>query len=534
MRIHLHILLVLLTPFAQPAFASQVTWALHSEPRTLDPVLVEDGSSEAVRYLTQGALLRMNRKTQALEPELATSWKVSPDGRSIRFKLRKDVHFSDGAPFSASDVVWSMERLMDPAVHAPVAATFETAPGSVSHVQPDPYTVSFTFPGRVTGLAEAFDSVPIQKAGSHPAPGGPTLGPYELVQYERGSFLLFRRNPRYWKRDSAGRHLPYIDEVRLVIQQNRALELSQYLRGDLQLINDVSPEQLRVLSAHPQSGVLDLGPSLDSEQMWFNQVSTSPLPEYKRAWFQSTQFRKAISNAINRKDLVRLALEGHGTPASGPISPANQTWFDARLQPLPFSDADALQLLATAGFRKKGDTLFDSQGHAVEFSLITNAGNPVRETMATLIQQDLGRIGITVRLVTLDFPALIQRITQSFDYDACLLGLVNVDPDPNAQMNVWLSSSPNHQWNPEERTPATPWEAEIDALMKQQAGTSDLHQRKLAIDKFQQIVREQEPFIYLVNRDAVVAVSPRLANAQPGILFPQTFWRAEWMQVQPR
>ena len=536
MRGRLYLLLapVLCAIVAQGASASQVTWALHSEPRTLDPVLVEDGSSEAVRYLTQGALVRMNRKSQALEPELATFWKVSQDGRSITFRLRKDVHFSDGSAFSAADVLWSMDRLMDPAVHAPVASTFQTAPGRVTHAQPSADTVVFTFPGRVVGLAEAFESVPIQKAGSHARSDAPVLGPYQIGHYERGSYLLLRRNPYYWKRDLHGRRLPYIDEVRLVIQQNRELELAQYLRGDFQLINDVSPEQLRVLGGRASSGVLDLGPSLDSEQMWFNQVPTAPIPDYKRAWFQSTEFRKAISSAINREDLVRLALEGHGTPARGPISPANHGWFDASLKPLPFSDAEALQWLGKAGFQKRGDVLFDQGGRPVEFSLITNAGNQVREKMATLIQEDLGKIGIKVRLVTLDFPALIQRITQSFDYDACLLGLVNVDPDPNGQMNVWLSSSPNHQWNPQESTPATKWEAEIDALMKRQAGTSNLRERKQAVDRFQQIVREQEPFIYLVNRNSLVAVSPRLVNAQPAILFPQTFWRAEWMQLQPR
>ncbi len=80
---------------------------------------------------------------------------------------------------------------------------------------------------------------------------------------------------------------------------------------------------------------------------------------------------------------------------------------------------------------------------------MTNAGNRAREAMATMIQQDLRAIGITVNVVTLDFPSLIQRISESFDYEAALLGLVNVELDPNAQMNVWLSSSEEHQWNPE-------------------------------------------------------------------------------------
>ena len=93
--------------------------------------------------------------------------------------------------------------------------------------------------------------------------------------------------------------------------------------------------------------------------------------------------------------------------------------------------------------------------------------------MATLIQQDLRAIGVTVNVVPLDFPSLIQRIRESFNYEAAMLGLVNVELDPNAQMNVWLSSSEEHQWNPKQPTPATAWEAEIDRLMRAQASAMD-------------------------------------------------------------
>ena len=115
------------------------------------------------------------------------------------------------------------------------------------------------------------------------------------------------------------------------------------------------------------------------------------------------------------------------------------------------------------------------------FSIITNAGNKYRERMATMIQEDLQKIGIHVNVVTLDFPSLIERMTQTFDYEAILLGLTNVGLDPNEQMNVWLSSSENHQWNPQEKTPETAWEAEIDRLMRAQASSADAEEaeRKL-------------------------------------------------------
>jgi peptide/nickel transport system substrate-binding protein len=175
--------------------------------------------------------------------------------------------------------------------------------------------------------------------------------------------------------------------------------------------------------------------------------------------------------------------------------------------------------------------LFDSQGHAVEFSVITNAGNKSREKMSAMIQQDLAKIGVRLNVVTLDFPSLIERIARTFDYEACLLGLVNDELDPNSQMNVWLSSSENHQWNPRESKPATDWEAEIDNLMRAQASTSEFKKRKQATDRVQQIVWEQEPFIYLVNKEVLSAVSPNLHNASPVALRPQVYWNVERLTV---
>ena len=152
--------------------------------------------------------------------------------------------------------------------------------------------------------------------------------------------------------------------------------------------------------------------------------------------------------------------------------------------------------------------------------------------MATLIQQDLAALGMEVNVVVLDFPALIERLIHTQDYEACLLGLENVDPDPNAMMNVWLSSSPNHQWNPSEKTPATPWEAEIDRDMNLQATSLNDAVRKEAADRVQQIVADQQPFIYLVYPNVLVAVSPRIEGVQPAVLEPELFWNVERLRLR--
>jgi peptide/nickel transport system substrate-binding protein len=152
--------------------------------------------------------------------------------------------------------------------------------------------------------------------------------------------------------------------------------------------------------------------------------------------------------------------------------------------------------------------------------------------MATLIQQDLAALGMEVNVVALDFPALVERLMHTQDYEACLLGLENVDPDPNAMMNVWLSSSPNHQWSPSEKVPATPWEAEIDREMNLQATSLQDPVRKQAVDRVQQIVADQQPFIYLVYPNVLVAVSPRIEGVQPAVLEPELIWNAEYLRLR--
>jgi len=150
-----------------------------------------------------------------------------------------------------------------------------------------------------------------------------------------------------------------------------------------------------------------------------------------------------------------------------------------------------------------------------------------------MIQQDLSQIGIKMNIATLDFPSLIERITRTFDYEACLLGFTNTDLDPNSQMNVWLSSAENHQWNPKQSKPATAWEAEIDRLMQTQAAATSDKKRKADWDRVQQIVAEQQPFIYLINRDAMSAISPAVIGSAPSVLDPHAFWNADVLRLGP-
>ena len=506
-------------------WGGELRFCLHSEPRTLHPALVDDDASETIRYLTGGVLLRVNRTNQQLEPEMATSWKVENGGRSIVFKLREGLSFSDGTPFSADDVAYTMQVLMDPNLHSPTGDSFRVGNGTVQTVVRGKYQIAIVFPEPIGGVARIFDQVAIMSRNS-PLKERAVLGPFRIAEQKPGSFILLSRNPNYWKTDQ-GRRLPYLDAVRLEIQQNRELELLRFRRGQVDLISSLDPDQFAQIAAEDRTSVKDAGPTLEGESMWFNMNASAPIPAYRKSWFRSRNFRLAVSHAIHRDDLSRVVYHGHAQPGVGPFSEANLFWFNQSLKPHAFDLDRARRLLAADGFRSDGRVLRDGEGHAVEFSVITNSGNRSRERIAAMIQQDLAVLGIRLNIVTLDFPSLMERIGKSSQYESCLLGMINVDLDPNGQMNVWMSSSSNHQWNPNQKSPETPWEAESDRLMRKQASTVDANRRKPLFDRVQQVVSDEAPFLYLVNKNALMAVSHQLRNVSPAVLRPRVWWNVD-------
>ncbi|WP_031500208.1 ABC transporter substrate-binding protein [Bryobacter aggregatus] len=530
------IVLSALTAFAtglpHPARGGELRMAIHSEPKSLDPHLASEADSELVAYLTHGVLIRIDRQTQRPQAELAASWKVRPDGKEIRFLLRPGLKFSDGSALAASDVCFSIQRILDPALDSPFGDSLRAASGKIRCTATGA-SVSISFERALPSPERWWDSIAILKEAA-PVQDRVGLGPFTVAEWQSGTQILLRRNERYWKKDAAGRNLPYLDAIRLQIQRNREVELLRFSRGELDLIQGLDAERYTRLQEQQPQALRGLGASLDSEQMWFNQVPQSPLPAYKKSWYANPAFRQGISAAIHREDLAKVVYKGQATPATGPISPMNRAWAHPALLPQPGDPHKALSLLGAAGFQKTGDTLYDSEQHPVEFTVLTNAGNKNRERMLSLIQQDLLAIGVKLKPVTLDFPALIERITKTYDYDACLLGMVIGNPDPNEFLNVLMSSAATHQWNPNQKTPATPWEAEIDSLLQAQAGEPDVAKRKKAWWRIQEILATQQPFLYLVHPNAMAAVASRVQGIRPVVLRPQLLWNAEWLSLDPQ
>jgi peptide/nickel transport system substrate-binding protein len=531
---NVRVALLALPMLAGAAGTHELRFCLAGDPKTFDPLHVSDQNSDVIRYLTGGVLVRVDRVKDQPQPELAEKWEIGDGGRAITFHLRAGLQFSDGTPLTAADVVRTFNTALDPKESSPAGDPFRST-GSVDVRVISPRELTIRYASPKPDIERLFDQLPIipprlssGNAGKLPA----SAGPFYVAEYKAAEFVRLARNPRYWKRDAAGKQLPYLDSIRIEVQPNRDIELTRFLRGETHLIvARMNPENFDRVAKEKPAAARNLGASFDSEFLWFNQAPSATVPQWKRKWFTSATFRHAISASIQRDDIVRIVFRGHAHPGIGPFSPSNKFWFNASLKPLPFDPKAALASLAKEGFALRDGVLRDRDGHAVEFSIVTNP-NRTREAMAAIVQDDLRRIGVRVNVATLDFAALIERLNKTFDYEACLLGLVNVEADPMEQMNFWLSSGDQHQWWPRQKTPATPWEARIDQLELLQASEPSRALRKKAVDEVQRIAAEEEPILYLVNPDYLAAISPALRGVEPVTAPPQILWNAEWLRLE--
>src|SRR5262249_11102943 len=152
--------------------------------------------------------------------------------------------------------------------------------------------------------------------------------------------------------------------------------------------------------------------------------------------------------------------------------------------------------------------------------------------MATVVQEDLSKLGIKMHVAPLEFGELSRRISQSFEYDAALLGISASEPDPSTYVNFLRSSSPSNQWHPNQSRPSTGWETRIDELLVAQARETNLERRRALFREIQTILAEQLPVIPIVARHLAVGANQRIGNHRPSALMPYSLWNAEELFVR--
>lgn len=523
-----------------------------AEPRTLNPVVAVDAPSKEIVGRTTGDLIHIDRETQQPQPALARSWTVSPDGRRFTLSLRRGVRFSDGQPFDADDVVFSFRVYLDEKVGSPQRDLLIVGDKPLAVRKIDQYTVQVDLAEPYAPAERLFDSLAmlprhlletpytegrlarVWTVGT-PADAFAGLGPFRFREYVPGQRLTLERNPFFWKADRAGHHLPYLDRLVFVFVPTEDAQAVRFQSGEADVTTRLSATNFDVLMrdrGKRNYDLLDAGPGLDYTFLFFNQNNTAaadgPQVVRRRGWFRQVAFRQAVSLAIDREAIVRLVYRGRATPLWGHVPPGNKLWANRSL-PRPSRSLDrARERLRSAGFSwNAGGALLDKDGQAVDFTIVTNTGNTERIQIATIIQDDLKQIGIRVGVVTLELRALLQRVLTTHDYDACVLALGASDGDPSSEMNVWLSSGGTHLWNPEQPMPATPWEAEIDTLMRRQLGVRDVPARKRLYDRVQELVAENLPVISLVSPSVLAGTTKGLGNLRPTIFDHHALWNVD-------
>jgi len=533
--------------------------SLRAEPKTLNPLFAVDAPSREVIGVMQADLVHINRATQLTEPALAKSWKISPDGLQYTLELRRGLKFSDGYSLDAEDVLFTFRVYLDEKVHAPQRdlLIFDGKPISVRKV--DSQTLVFQLP-KPYGVAERlfdgwailprhllekpYEEGKIAQLGTltTPAKEWAGLGPFRLKEYVAGQRLVLERNPFYWKTDTKGNRLPYLDELVFLFVPSADAQVLGFQSGETDIISRLGAENFSVLSRQQGSyTMVDAGPGLEYNFLFFNlsdpsqKVSAETLQ--KKKWFREAKFRQAVSAAVDREAIVRLVYQGRGAPLWGLVTPGNRRWRDEKLPHPARSLEEARSLLKGAGFSwdatSNGEsTLRDSDGKPVEFSIITSSSNADRAKMAALIQDDLKQLGMRVQVVPLEFRSFLDRVTRTKEYDACVLGAASYDADPNSDINVWLSSGGLHLWNPSQSHPATPWEAEIDRLIDEQMYARSFEQRKKLYDRAQEILWEHQPMIFLASPDILAGAKKSVGNFRPAVLEPYVLWNVEQLYLK--
>jgi len=528
--------------------------SLRAEPKTLNPIIAADAPSREVIGVMQADLIHINRSTQLTEPALAKSCKVSKDGLEYSIELRRGLQFSDGHPMDADDVLFTFRVYLDEAIHAPQRDLLIVGGKPMEVRKVDAYHVVFRM-AKPYGVGDRlFDGLAIlprhmlekpYKEGKlaqsgmlsvSPAEWG-GLGPFRLQEYVAGQRIVLERNPFYWKTDSKGTRLPYLDEIVFLFVSSADAQVLRFQSGESDIVTRLGAENFSVLSRQARGySMTDAGAGLEYNFLFFNlnapSAKTSAEAAQRQSWFRNVKFRQAISAAVDRAAIVRLVYQGRGAALWGPVTPGNKRWANTEIKHPARSLDRARDLLRQGGFSWKdssgGDqVLVDQHSSPVEFSILTSASNADRTKMATLIADDLKQLGIKAQIVPLEFRSLLDRVNQTKDYDACILGLASFDADPNSDINVWLSSGGTHLWNPSQAHPATPWEAEIDRLMEQQLVAITFAERKKSFDRVQQILDENQPFIFLATPDILVGAKDNVGNFQPAVLEPYALWNVE-------
>ncbi|ABA21432.1 extracellular solute-binding protein, family 5 [Trichormus variabilis ATCC 29413] len=531
----------------------QLVTSILSDPKTFNYPLSSE--SPNVFGLIYEGLISENYDTGEVEPALAESWTISDDKLKIVFTLREGLKWSDGQPLTVDDVVFTYNDIyFNEAIPTDVRDIMRIGESrklpTVRKV--DSRRVEFAVPEPFAPFLRSATSAAILPAHAlresiqtKDSEGKPKFlqkwgvdtppdqivgnGLYKLERYDTSERVVFRRNPYYWRKGPKGEAQPYIERLVWQIVESTDTSLLQFRSGGLDSIG-VSPDYFSLLKVQEKQGnfkIYNGGPAAGTTFILFNlnkgQRDGKPLVDpVKSRWFNTVEFRQAVAYAVDRQTMINNIYRGLGQTQDSPISVQSPYYLSPKegLKVYDYNLEKAKQLLLKAGFKYNAQNqLLDSDGNRVRFTLLTNAGNKIREAMGSQIKQDLSKIGIQVDFTPLAWNTYTDKLANTLDWEASMLGLTG-GLEPNDGANVWNPEGGLHMFNQKPQAgqkPITgwevaPWEAKIGQLYIQGARELDETKRKTIYAETQKITQENLPFIYLVNPYSLSAVRDRFAG----------------------
>lgn len=470
-----------------PQRGGTIRVGITQEILNLDPHVATAFSSFQVLDLVYESLLRLNPRTLQLEPNLAQSWSVSPNGLEYTFTLRRDVTFHDGSALDASDVKATIDRILDPATRSP-QASFLAPVGEVTIV--NPFVVKVTLKQPTPSFLALLTTpsrgiVPANFADKVGDPRVKTLGtgPYMLAEFGPGSVRLTRYE-RYWRKDAAGTRLPYADAVIYRVIPDAATLRAAVRSGEVDLIIGFGVD---ITAARPLAGVSDLRimsvPDLSYSLVGIN---ASKVP------FTDVRVRQALSLATDRDQIVQVVYGGRGTVA-GAIPPTLEEWRPLPARTLPNYRRDvarARQLLLQAGL---------TPPVAVKMLPIPTVPDAVQ--MAQVLKEQWTPAGFNVEIEQVDFATFLSRWRGSqFDTFVSLNGGA-VDPDLHLYRHIHSTGSTNvFKFK----------DATVDQLLDQARATADQSRRVQLYTQLQRAIAEQVPFLFVAYADLFAVARTQL------------------------
>ncbi|SDF48356.1 peptide ABC transporter substrate-binding protein [Sporolituus thermophilus] len=502
----------------------QLVYGSLREPNTLNPLLSDLLATAEVGSLIFSGLITVNDKGEwvpdlAVEVPTVQNGGVSPDGLTVIYKLRQGVTWHDGQPFTAADIQFTWQYIMNRKVNVISRDGYDRIKAIET---PDPYTAVIRFKQPYAPYLTLFRTVlpkhilegveDYNKAGFNRRPVG--TGPFKFKEWRLAEAIILEANPAYYH----GK--PHLDSIIYKIIPDPDILLTQLKAGEVDIVSNVSFAQLEQVKAI--DGVQTfITPNMIWEHLDFNL--DNPL-------FQDVRVRQAIALAIDRQSIITTVLKNVASPAVADQPPLSWAYNPA-LKP-PARDVNkARELLAQAGWKQGPDGVFAKDGQRLAFSLVTTGGNKIRETVGQVIIQQLKEVGIQGELRLVDAPLFFGDVLKNRRFETAMYAWVaGLDPD---NQSLWHSKKIPSRANGYEGQNYPGWRnPEVDVLTEQGASTLDLGSRRQIYFRLQELIVQEVPVVPLYFRANIDAVKSRVVNYRPNPTPAGNLWNAwEWALV---